>query len=120
MYVDVVIDEMVSASFLVDTGSGLLTLNEATFKKWKKVSEGMILSPMAARLANGKIQKVARYQIGSVSIDGRCEIGPIDVAVMPGGANILGINALMKAAPITITSSQLVLGGCSDMIAQKK
>lgn len=119
LYVDVVIDNKVTAPFLVDTGSGLLTLNKTTFNKWRENGEVVALAPMAARLANGKIQKVTRYQISSVSINGRCEIGPIDVAVMPGGANILGINALMKAAPVTITPSMLALDGCSTVIAKQ-
>lgn len=111
-YLDATLDASVQASFLLDTGSSLLTLNEATFKA---LSRGMTLTPRgkaAARMANGKIVTVSQYRLNSLRIGGECEVGPIDVSVLPTGNNILGVNALMKAAPLTLTAESITLSGC--------
>ncbi|WP_169334820.1 retropepsin-like aspartic protease [Salinimonas chungwhensis] len=114
LYLDIMVGQAITASFLVDTGSGLVTLNQRTFDQLRQ--QGRILKRgfIAARMANGSIERVQQYRLESISIDNRCELGPVDVAVIPAGSNIIGINALMKAAPITITSDALGLSGCNN------
>ena len=112
LYLDATLDSDVQASFLVDTGSSLLTLNEQTFKALTRNKALAATSKAAARLANGKIVTVSQYRLNSVRIGDRCEVGPIDVSVLPRGNNILGVNALLKAAPLTLTADALTLAGC--------
>lgn len=112
LYLDATLDSAVQASFLLDTGSSLLTLNEQTFKALTRNKALTAISKAAARMANGKIVTVSQYRLDSVRIGGQCEVGPVDVSVLPKGNNILGVNALLKAAPLTLTAEALTLAGC--------
>lgn len=112
LYLEATLESAVTASFLLDTGSGLLTLNKATFEALTKGRKLEQTGKSAARLANGKILTVSQYQLSSIRIGQACELGPVEVAVMPGGNNILGINTLLKAAPMTITAESVTLSGC--------
>lgn len=112
LYLEATLESSVKASFLLDTGSSLLTLNEATFKALTKKQKLAATRTSAARMANGKILKVSQYQLSSVRIGDTCEVGPVEVAVLPKGNNILGINTLLRVAPMTITSSSVLLAGC--------
>ena len=112
LYLDATLDSSVQASFLLDTGSSLLTLNEQTFKALTRNKTLTATSKAAARMANGKIVTVSQYRLDSVRIGGHCEVGPVDVSVLPKGNNILGVNALLKAAPLTLTAEALTLSGC--------
>lgn len=112
LYLEATLESAVTASFLLDTGSGLLTLNKATFEALTKGRKLEQTRKSAARLANGKILTVSQYQLSSIRIGQACELGPVEVAVMPGGNNILGINTLLKAAPMTITAESVTLSGC--------
>ncbi|MEQ5807170.1 aspartyl protease family protein [Alteromonas sp. NFXS44] len=112
LYLEATLESAVTATFLLDTGSGLLTLNKATFEALTKGRKLKQTGKSAARLANGKILTVSQYQLSSIRIGQACELGPVEVAVMPGGNNILGINTLLKAAPMTITAESVTLSGC--------
>jgi len=112
LYLEATLESSVKASFLLDTGSSLLTLNEATFKALTRNQKLAATRTSAARMANGKILKVSQYQLSSVRIGDSCEVGPVEVAVLPKGNNILGINTLLRVAPMTITSSSVLLAGC--------
>lgn len=112
LYLEATLESSVKASFLLDTGSSLLTLNEATFKALTRNQKLAATRTSAARMANGKILKVLQYQLSSVRIGDSCEVGPVEVAVLPKGNNILGINTLLRVAPMTITSSSVLLSGC--------
>ena len=112
LYLEATLESAVTASFLLDTGSGLLTLNKATFEALTKGRKLEQTGKSAARLANGKILTVSQYQLSSIRIGQAFELGPVEVAVMPGGNNILGINTLLKAAPMTITAESVTLSGC--------
>ncbi|AEA98971.1 retropepsin-like aspartic protease [Alteromonas mediterranea] len=112
LYLEATLESQVNASFLLDTGSSLLTLNQATFDALTRNHTLLATRTSAARMANGKILKVSQYQLNSVRIGNTCEVGPVEVAVLPKGNNILGINTLLRVAPLTITSSSVILAGC--------
>ena len=112
LYLEATIESKLKASFLLDTGSSLLTLNQATFDALTRYQKLPEVRTSAARMANGKILTVSQYQLSSIRIGDRCEVGPVRVAVLPKGNNILGINALLRVAPFTITSDSVILGGC--------
>lgn len=112
LYLEATIDSKLKTSFLLDTGSSLLTLNQATFDALMRHQKLPEVRTSAARMANGKIVTVSQYRLNSIRIGDSCEVGPIEVAVLPKGNNIMGINALLRAAPFTITSDAVILGGC--------
>lgn len=112
LYLEATLESDIKASFLLDTGSSLLTLNQATFDALTRNQKLLATRTSAARMANGKIVKISQYQLNSVRIGNTCEVGPVEVAVLPKGNNILGINTLLRVAPLTITSESVILAGC--------
>ena len=112
LYLEATLESNIKASFLLDTGSSLLTLNQTTFDALTRNKKLLATRTSAARMANGKIVKIAQYQLNSVRIGNTCEVGPVEVAVLPKGNNILGINTLLRVAPLTITSESVILAGC--------
>ena len=102
------------AEFMLDTGAGLVTVNEKTFAAIKQRSSVSHVRQIGARLANNKIKLIEVYQVEQFAI-GNCELGPLEVAVMKGGGrNLLGLSALGLAAPISIqlTPPSLSLSNC--------
>ncbi len=112
LYLEATLESNIKALFLLDTGSSLLTLNQATFDALTQNQKLLATRTSAARMANGKLVKISQYQLNSVRIGNTCEVGPVEVAVLPKGNNILGINTLMRVAPLTITSDFVTLAGC--------
>lgn len=112
LYLEATLESKFKTSFLLDTGSSLVTLNQATFDALTRDQKLTATRTSAARMANGKILTVSQYQLNSVRIGDTCEVGPVEVAVLPKGNNILGINTLLRVAPLTITSNSVVLSGC--------
>ena len=106
----------ISASFLVDTGAGLVTVSEAFFDKLAARGAVREVRRVAARLANNRLQALTVYEVAEFRIGAHCDIGPVEVAVMPGGGrNLLGLSALGRAAPFTVSMAPpaLHLSGCT-------
>ena len=107
----------ISASFLVDTGAGLVTVSEALFDQLRARGAVREVRRVAARLANNRLQALTVYEVDRFRIGEYCEIGPVEVAVMPGaGRNLLGLSALGRAAPFTVSMAPpaLLLSGCGE------
>ena len=115
-YVNATLGETVTASFLLDTGSGMLVVNQDTFSALKKQSAVTFSHDAAARLANGKLHKVKIYTVSNFRIGEHCELGQVEVAVIKKGNNILGMSALSKAAPfaISVNPPTLMLSECGQ------
>jgi hypothetical protein len=118
-YVDATLAESITASFLVDTGSAMLVINQTTFKALKQSNHVQFSHEAAARLANGKLHRVDVYTVPQFRIGQRCDIGPVEVAVIKKGNNILGMSVLKRAAPfaLSIVPPTLMLSECSDVLA---
>ncbi|MGR8919652.1 MAG: retroviral-like aspartic protease family protein [Gammaproteobacteria bacterium] len=105
----------VASTFMVDTGSGLTTVNATLFKAIKKRSTVEDAGRMAVRLANGRIVKVRKYRVADFRLGADCDLGPIEVAVLPNdGTNILGLDTLGRAAPFAFhfEPPQLAVSAC--------
>lgn len=115
LYVDGELAPGIAAEFLLDTGAGVVSVSEALFDRLSDRTHVEPAGRVAARLANGRFQAMNLYKVASFRIGGSCEIGPVEIAVMPGSdRNILGLSALSKAAPfaVHVTPPKLVLSGC--------
>ena len=59
LYLEATLESNIKASFLLDTGSSLLTLNQATFDALTKNQKLLTTRTSAARMANGKIANIS-------------------------------------------------------------
>lgn len=110
----------IEAEFLLDTGANMVTVNRDLFRELKKQSYTEKVGQVGARLASGKLELMDVYQIEHFRLGDGCELGPVQVAVLPrGGRNLLGMNALQAAAPFAIYTSPpaLALSNCSGVTA---
>ena len=109
------------SDFLLDTGSGLLVVNKKLFRAIKASGQSIEhAGRIAARMADGRHRKMNTYRVENFRI-GICELGEIRLAVVPGAdRNILGLNALAKAAPFTVSMEppSLRLAKCSAPILE--
>lgn len=105
----------VEGDFLLDTGASMITVSREFLKS---MTNGSRLKPsrtVAARFASGRVNTVDVYQFDTLTLGENCQLGPVEVAVMPkGGRNLLGMSALMNAAPFAVSASppSLALSRC--------
>lgn len=106
----------VESEMLLDTGASMVTISAELFSEIRKNSEVVKLRQVGARLASGKVQVMNIYRIESFAVGGKCDLGPIEVAVLKrGGRNLLGMNALNSASPfaVSVVPPVLSLSNCS-------
>jgi len=104
--------------FLVDTGAGMVILAEKTFKSLTEISNKKPTKRIAVRMADGRTKAVNVYTLDRLVLGQDCNVGPLEVAVIPGARNnILGLNVLNKAAPFAIYTSppSLALSACTEL-----
>jgi len=114
-YVSGFINNAVTSDFLVDTGSGYVTINAMTLKKLNRNGGVEYIKKISAVMADGSETVVPVYRLASLKLGDSCTIQDVEAAVMPGSTpNILGLNALKKAAPfsMSMTPPTLTLAGC--------
>ena len=114
-YVNATIGTSITVPFLVDTGSSMVVINKETYKLLKKSHEIAKSGAAAARLANGKIQRVSLYTVSEFTIGSECQLGEVEVAVIPKGNNILGMSVLTRTAPFAfqVSPPSLILSHCN-------
>lgn len=111
LYVGALLANKVAASFMIDTGSSVVVLNQKTLDELKAAGGTIVkTSEMGARLANGRIRMVQRYQIETLSLGEDCAFRNVEVAVMKNSNNILGMSLLTTTAPFAIFSQPAQLG----------
>jgi len=106
--------------FLVDTGAGMVILTERTFKSFAQVADKKPSKRIAVRMADGRTKAVNVYTLNQLVLGQDCNVGPLEVAVIPGAKNnILGLNILKKAAPFAIYTSppSLALSACTEIVS---
>ncbi len=111
--------EGLNAEFLLDTGASMVTVNSQFFEQLRETADVARVKRVGARLASGKVEILDVYRVSSFLLDGACELGPLEVAVLPrGGRNLLGMNALQQAAPLNMsfTPPKMNLAGCAHRL----
>lgn len=115
-YVSAEVAELAATDFLVDTGSGYLTLNEQTLALLLETGGARYLRDLTGILADGNRLVVPVYSVRELRIGGRCTLRDVEAAVFPGRTRqILGLSALNRAAPFifSVEPPQLVLSHCA-------
>ncbi len=115
-YVNAEIADLGVSEFMVDTGSGYLTINEQTLNTLQERAQVQYVKELRAILANGSELIVPVYAIKQLRI-GACTLRDIEAAVFPARTRqILGLSALNKAAPFTfsVDPPELVLSNCAQ------
>jgi len=113
-YVNAQIADLGISEFMVDTGSGYLTINEQTLNALQERKQVQYVKELRAILANGAELVIPVYSINELRI-GTCTIRNVEAAVFPARTRqILGLSALNKAAPFTfsVDPPELVLSNC--------
>jgi len=101
--------------FMVDTGSGYVTINEVTLEALKSNDRAHYSRDLRGILADGRKLTVPVYVIRSLTIGENCRLRNVEAAVFPGATRqILGLSALKKAAPFTFSFDppHLTLSNC--------
>ena len=105
-----------SERFLLDTGAAMMTINGALFKRLAEHRDVQRVREVAAKLADGRYRRFDVYEIEGVQLAEGCELDTVEVVVVPGkGRNLLGLNALERFAPLTLSMNPPMLGlaGCA-------
>lgn len=113
LYLTAEVARGVDANFLLDTGASMVTVTRELISQARATGNAHRAGAIAARLANGKLQKMEVWELDHLWVGG-CDVGPLEVAVVPKGRNILGLNALSRMAPFAIHLSplKLAVSGC--------
>jgi clan AA aspartic protease (TIGR02281 family) len=101
--------------FLLDTGASYLAINKRMLKTLERNGHARYLRNLAGTMADGRRQSIPIYRISSIVIGEDCQLRDVEAAVLPGGTrNILGMSALRRTAPFTLSMDpmQLSLSGC--------
>lgn len=117
-YVHAQVADLGMSEFMVDTGSGYLTINEQTLFALQERQQAQYVKQLRAVLANGSELIIPVYAINQLRI-GNCTIRNVEAAVFPARTRqILGLSALNKAAPFTfsIDPPELMLSNCAQVV----
>ena len=117
-YVNAEVADLGATEFMVDTGSGYLTINEQTLNALQERKQAQYVKELRAILANGTELIIPVYAINQLRI-GSCTIRNVEAAVFPARTRqILGLSALNKAAPFTfsVDPPELVLSNCANSV----
>lgn len=124
-YVDGHVEGAGAMEFMVDTGSGYLTINEQTLAALQRSGGVTFRRNLRGVLADGSTLMVKVYMLDSINIGGRCRLNNVEAAVFPGNTRqILGLSALRKASPFVFSFEppSLSLSNCPghDALAQSE
>ncbi|MFT5722678.1 MAG: cystathionine beta-lyase/cystathionine gamma-synthase [Motiliproteus sp.] len=113
-YIQATIGSLEAEDFMVDTGSGYMTINEVTLSELQHNKQASYQRDLLGVLANGSEIRVPVYRLSQVVI-GNCTLRNIDAALFPGKTRqIIGLNALKRAGSFTFSFDppQLELANC--------
>jgi predicted aspartyl protease len=108
--------------FLIDTGSGYVTLDQDTLAALQRANPANVeyRRKLVAVLADNRERTVSVYRVADLDLGANCHLGDIEVAVLPGrGHPILGLSALLRAAPFAMDpeAGQLRLSNCATALS---
>jgi predicted aspartyl protease len=105
-----------ATDFMVDTGSGFLTINKPTLDELLERGLATYKRDLPGVLADGTEIEVPVYQVAQFSI-GPCLLQNVEAAVFPSTKRqIIGLNVLNRSAPFifSVNPPELVLSHCTE------
>lgn len=102
--------------FMVDTGSGYMTINQNTLDILRDKGEVTYVKQLTGILADGQQKTYPVYRIAYMRLGESCVLRGVEAAVFPGNTrHILGLSALKKAGEFTFAFSppELRLSDCA-------
>lgn len=115
-YISAQAGDLQEMDFMVDTGSGYMTINEETLHALQKAEQAQFKRMLQGVLANGSEITVPVYQLKQFNIGGGCLLKDVEAAVFPGKTRqIIGLNALKQAGPFIFSFDppNLILSNCT-------
>ena len=112
------LSSMPESQFMVDTGSGYMTINEESLAVLKQQNRVKYVKDIKGILANGSAYVVPVWEVSSITLHKQCTLKNVEAAIFPGKTRqILGLSALKKAGPIEISFDppSLSLGNCDQV-----
>jgi predicted aspartyl protease len=100
---------------LVDTGSSYSTISSADLENLQRQERAHFVRELTGVMADGRELIVPIYRLSSIAIGQNCWLHDVEAAVFPQQVrNILGLSALLKAAPFTFSLDPpaLILSNC--------
>lgn len=120
-YVQGQLGDLGTTDFMVDTGSGYMTINQATLDRLSERNLASYERDLIGVLADGTELKVPVYLISRLELGTGCVLENVEAALFPAKRQILGLNVLNRAAPFifSVNPPELVLSHCQpDMVAE--
>jgi len=102
--------------FMVDTGSGYVTINQYSLAILKKKGQATYVKKIMARLADGQKRIYPVYLLNTIRLGTNCILKNIEAAVLPGKTrNILGLSGLKKTGGFSVSFEppRLTLAACT-------
>ena len=115
LYVAGAIEGYGATEFLIDTGASHVAISEALLEILERGGQVRFLRRLTGTMADGRRRTIPIYSIRSIVIGTDCVLSDVEAAVLPGNTrNILGLSALRRAAPFTLSMDPpaISLGGC--------
>lgn len=116
-YISGQVGEVSPSEFMVDTGSSYMMINEITLAQLQDSGDARYLRELTGVLANGDEMQVPIYTVSTLRIGDNCVLEDVEAAVFPGDTRqILGLSALLKAAPFIFSTEppKLQLSHCQS------
>lgn len=98
------IDGYGAVEFLLDTGSAYVILTQAVLTELEARGQARYLRELSAVQAGGDRVTASVFLIRGIQIGANCEIRDIEAVALPHARRqVLGLSALRKAAPFTVS-----------------
>jgi predicted aspartyl protease len=114
-YIHGAIEGFGDTEFMVDTGSGYVTINEHTLNVLQASGGATYVRDLLGVFADGQRRTYPVYRLASIRLGENCELHDVEAAVFPGRTrHILGLSGLKQAGSFTFSFKppQLRLANC--------
>jgi predicted aspartyl protease len=117
-YVEGQLGNLESSSFMVDTGSGFMTINQDTLDQLYERGLASYERDLIGVLADGSELRVPIYRITRLNLGANCVLENVEAALFKAKRQILGLNVLNRAAPFifSVDPPELVLSHCTTAL----
>jgi predicted aspartyl protease len=114
-YVRVAVSGGPNEDYLLDTGSGYMTITDSTLSQLMKAGTATYVRELDGQMADGRVMRVAVYRLKEIIVGESCRIRDIEAAVLPGSSRgLFGLSALRRLSPFELSTDppSLRLSNC--------